>query len=57
MSSRLLLVLVAALGWSGVGGSRWSEPAFDWWRRSVRRSLTISALLVLLVIALPLLSR
>ena len=58
MGSRLLVVLAAVLGWSGVGPSRWGDgPAFDWWRRSVRRSITIAVVLVLVVIALPLLAR
>ena len=57
MGARLLLVLAAVLGWSGLGPSRWEEPAFDWWRRSVRRSLVIAAVLVVTVVVLPILSR
>jgi hypothetical protein len=55
--TRLLLVMVAALGWSGAGPSRWSESAFGWWRRSVRRSLTVAAVVAVCVVALPLLTR
>jgi len=57
MGARLLLVLAAVLSWSGLGPSRWEEPAFDWWRRSVRRSLVIAAVLVVTVVVLPILSR
>jgi hypothetical protein len=57
MSSRLLLVLAASFGWSGLGRAESSEPAFDWWRRSVRRSLTIAAVVTFCVLALPLLVR
>jgi hypothetical protein len=57
MSSRLLLVLVAMLGWSGLGRAEFPEPAFDWWRRSVRRSLTIAAVVTGCVVLLPLLVR
>jgi hypothetical protein len=55
--TRLLIVLAAALGWSGAGPSRWSEPAFDWWRRSVRRSLVVAAVVTFAVVVLPLLAR
>ena len=55
--TRYILVLVAALGWSGSGSSRWSEPAFGWWRRSVRRSLTVAAVVTFCVVVLPMLVR
>jgi hypothetical protein len=55
--SRLLLVLAASLLWSGLGRADSSEPAFDWWRRSVRRSITVAVIVTCCVVALPLLVR
>ena len=51
---RLAVLLLPLLAWSGASSSdgRWDEPAFDWWRRSVRRSLTILSVIVVLAVAL-----
>jgi hypothetical protein len=54
---RTALVLVALLGWSGAAPGRWGEPAFDWWRRSVRRSLTFLSVMTVLVVAVATLGR
>lgn len=49
---RLAALLLPLLAWSGLSSSgRWDLPAFDWWRRSVRRSLTVLAVVTLLAVA------
>ena len=50
---RLAVLLLPLLAWSGASpsGGRWDMPAFDWWRRSVRRSLLVLATVTVLALA------
>jgi hypothetical protein len=50
---RLAALLLPLLAWSGTSSSdgRWDMPAFDWWRRSVRRSLLVLGTVTVLAIA------
>ncbi|MEY2568408.1 MAG: hypothetical protein QOE35_2937 [Actinomycetota bacterium] len=48
----LLLPLVA---WSGTAPE--GVPAFEWWRRSVRRSLTVLGVVTVLAVAVATLGR
>jgi hypothetical protein len=56
---RLAALLLPFLAWSGASssGGRWDMPAFDWWRRSVRRSLTVVGVVTLLAVAAATLGR
>jgi hypothetical protein len=54
---RPLLLLAATLAWSGASPGRWDMPAFDWWRRSVRRSLTVLGVVTVLTLAVTTLGR
>ena len=47
---RMAALILPMLAWSGASSDRWDVPAFEWWRRSVRRSLTV--LVVVTVLAL-----
>jgi hypothetical protein len=54
---RTALLLAAFLGWSGAAPDRWDVPAFEWWRRSVRRSLTVLGVVTVLAVAVATLGR
>ena len=56
---RLAALLLPLIAWSGASpsGGRWDIPAFDWWRRSVRRSLTLLSVMTLLAVAISTLGR
>ena len=56
---RLAALLLPLLAWSGASpsGGRWDMPAFDWWRRSVRRSLTVLTVMTFLALAVATLGR
>ena len=56
---RLAVLLLPLLAWSGASssGGRWDEPAFDWWRRSMRRSLLVLGTVAVLAIAVATLGR
>ena len=54
---RWAALFLPLLGWSGAAPGRWGEPAFDWWRRSVRRSLTFLSVMAVLVVAVATLGR
>jgi hypothetical protein len=56
---RLAALLLPLLAWSGAtpSGDRWDTGAFDWWRRSVRRSLTVVGVVTLLAVAVATLGR
>ena len=55
---RLAALLLPLLTWSGASSSgRWDTPAFEWWRRSVRRSLTVVGVVAVLAVALATLGR
>ena len=51
---RLAALLLSLIAWSGASssGGRWDMPAFDWWRRSVRRSLMVLSVVTVLAIAI-----
>ena len=56
---RLAALLLPLVAWSGASssGGRWDMPAFDWWRRSVRRSLLLLGAVTLLAVAAATLGR
>ena len=56
---RLAALLLPLLAWSGASssGGRWDMPAFDWWRRSVRRSLMVLTVMTFLAVAVATLGR
>jgi hypothetical protein len=55
---RLAALLLPLLAWSGAShGDRWDLPAFDWWRRSVRRSLVVLGAVAVLAVAAATLGR
>ena len=56
---RLAALLLPLLAWSGASpsGGRWDMGAFEWWRRSVRRSLLVVGVVTLLAVALATLGR
>ena len=54
---RLAALLLPLLAWSGTSSDRWDMPAFDWWRRSVRRSLLVLGAVTLLAVAVATLGR
>jgi hypothetical protein len=56
---RLAALLLPLLAWSGASpsGGRWDMGAFDWWRRSVRRSLMVLSVVTLLAIAIATVGR
>jgi hypothetical protein len=54
---RLAALLLPLLAWSGASSDRWDMPAFDWWRRSVRRSLLVLGVVTVLAIAAATLGR
>jgi hypothetical protein len=54
---RTVLLLAVVVGWSGAAPDRWDSPAFDWWRRSVRRSLTVLGVVTVLAVTLATLGR
>ena len=56
---RLAALLLPLLLWSGASssGDRWDMGAFEWWRRSVRRSLMVVGVVTLLALAVATLGR
>jgi hypothetical protein len=56
---RLAALLLPLLAWSGASssGDRWDMGAFEWWRRSVRRSLAVLGVMTLLAVAITTLGR
>ena len=56
---RLAALLLPFLAWSGASpsGDRWDMGAFEWWRRSVRRSLLVVGVVTLLAVAVATLGR
>jgi hypothetical protein len=55
---RMAALLLPLLSWSGASASgRWDQPAFEWWRRSVRRSLTVLGVMTVLTVAVATLGR
>ena len=56
---RLAALLLPLLAWSGASpsGDRWDMGAFEWWRRSVRRSLLVLGAVTLLAVAVATLGR
>jgi hypothetical protein len=56
---RLAALLLPLLAWSGASpsGGRWDMGAFDWWRRSVRRSLTVLSVVTLLAVVMATVGR
>ena len=56
---RLAALLLPLLAWSGASpsGDRWDMGAFDWWRRSVRRSLMVLSVMTFLAVAIATLGR
>ena len=56
---RLAALLLSLVAWSGASssGGRWDMPAFDWWRRSVLRSLTVLGVVAVVAVAVGTLGR
>jgi hypothetical protein len=53
----LLLLAATTVTWSSASRGRWDMPAFDWWRRSVRRSLTVLGVVTVLALAVATVGR
>lgn len=54
---RWAALLLPLLTWSGASPDRWDTSAFDWWRRSVRRSLTVLTVMTVLAVTIALTGR